>query len=233
VTAEQLIELLRAERTHVLPFVGSGMTVGAGAPSTQALTRDLARRCGVSFPPGASLTDVTQAAEVALGVSTVQKRLAEMVTGWRLRPTPALTALCAVPKGRLLTTNYDDGIERSARSRGIEPVPLLPDDVRMLQAPKEKDLQVVHLHGVPADPGTLVLPGRGMSELASNEVRDRADLSDAQLPRSLRARDPGPHARLSCHGSPPHIRGSGARSGSLDPTSGREEVAPRASERGR
>jgi hypothetical protein len=31
----------------------------------------------------------------------------------------------------------------------------------------------VHLHGVPANPDTLVLPGRGMSELAYNEVFTR------------------------------------------------------------
>jgi hypothetical protein len=173
VTAEQLVAFLRAERAHVLPLIGSGMTVAAGAPSTTALARELARRCCVSVPADTSLVDITHAAEAALGAATVQEHLAEMVTGWRLHPTPALRALCAVPTGRVMTTNYDDGIERSARSRGIDPVPLLPTDPRMLQPPGDKELQVVHLHGMPVDPGTLVLPGRGMSELELNDVFTR------------------------------------------------------------
>jgi hypothetical protein len=173
VNIDELIAVLRAERAHVVPFVGSGMTAAAGAPRTSALARELARRCGLSVPADAGLVDVTARAEAAFGASVVQEHLAEMVTGWRLHPTPALTALCAVPAGRVLTTNYDDGIERSARSRGIHPVSLLPDDTRMLQAPGDDDLHIVHLHGMPAKPSTLVLPGRGMSELASNEVFTR------------------------------------------------------------
>jgi hypothetical protein len=50
----ELIELLRAERSQVLPFVGSGMTIAAGAPRAPALALELARRSGVSLPPGAS-----------------------------------------------------------------------------------------------------------------------------------------------------------------------------------
>ena len=167
-TAQQLIELLRRERADVLPFVGSGMTVAAGAARTQELAHELARRCGVALPAGASLPDVTAAAEAAVGTAAVQGHLAEIVTGWRLRPTPALIALCAVPSGRAFTTNYDDGLERAARYRGIDAVSLLPEDVETMQAPGDKQLQVVHLHGMPSRPESLVLPGRGMDELAAS-----------------------------------------------------------------
>jgi hypothetical protein len=173
VTVEQLIELLRSERSHVLPLVGSGMAIGAGAPRTPALASELARRCGVDLPAGTSLTEVTEGAEKTLGVRPVQEHLAEMVTGWRLRPTPPLIALCGTPAGRVYTTNYDDGIEISARSRGIEAVSLLPEDVKSIQEPDERELQVVHLHGLPGKPESLVLPGRGMDELASSEVFKR------------------------------------------------------------
>jgi len=173
VTSQQLIELLRRERANVLPFVGSGMTVAAGAPRTQELAHELARRCGVALPAGVSLTDVTAAAEAAVGTAAVQKHLAEMVTGWRLRPTPALIALCAVPSGRAFTTNYDDGLERAARYRGIDVVSLMPEDVETMQAPGDKQLQVVHLHGMPSRPESLVLPGHGMDELAASEVFQR------------------------------------------------------------
>lgn len=114
---EELIAVLCTERAHVVPFVGSGMAAAAGAPPTSVLACELARRCGLSAPNDAGLVDVTAQAEAAFGASAVKERLAEIVTGWRLHPTPALTALCGVPAGRVLTTNYDDGIERSARAR--------------------------------------------------------------------------------------------------------------------
>lgn len=173
VTARQLIELLRRERSNVLPFVGSGMTVAAGAPRTQELADELARRCGVALSAGVSLADVTAAAEASVGTAAVQEHLSELVTGWRLRPTPALIALCAVRSGRVFTTNYDDGLERAARYRGIDAVSLLPEDVETMQAPGDRELQVVHLHGMPSRPESLVLPGHGMKELAASEVFQR------------------------------------------------------------
>ena len=149
------------------------MTIAAGAPRTQELAHELARQSGVSLPPGASLAEVTAASEAAIGRLAVQELLAEMVTGWRLRPTPALIALSGTPAGRVFTTNYDDGLERSARSRGIEAISLLPEDVESMQEPGERELQVIHLHGVPGKPQSLVLPGKGMEELAASEVFQR------------------------------------------------------------
>ncbi len=149
------------------------MAIGAGAPRTPEVAKELARRCGVGLPADASLTEVTATAEANLGAQAVQEHLAEMVTGWRLRPTPALTALAGTPQGRVYTSNYDDGIERSARWRGLEPVSLLPVEVETVQAPSENQVQVVHLHGLPDRPESLVLPGRGMDELASSEVFQR------------------------------------------------------------
>lgn len=109
-------------------------------------------------------------AEAERGTLPVQECLAELVTGWRLRPTPTLTALCGVSTGRVLTTNYDDGIERAAASRRLEPVPLLATDRRMLDDPGEGQLQVVHLHGMPCDPATLVLPGSTTNDLTADPV---------------------------------------------------------------
>jgi SIR2-like domain len=173
VDVEELIRRLRADPGRVLPFVGSGLTVGAGAPSATSLARELARRADVSVGAAASLSEVSTAAEGAVGTLAVQEHLAEVITGLRLRPTPALTALCGVSGGRVLTTNYDDAIERSAVSRGLEPVPLLPTDVRMLEVPQSGELQVVHLHGMPGVPSSLVLPGRTTNELVSNSVFER------------------------------------------------------------
>jgi hypothetical protein len=49
----------------------------------------------VSVVADAALAEVARAAEAALGASALQHHLAEIVTRWRLHPTPALVALCA------------------------------------------------------------------------------------------------------------------------------------------
>jgi len=70
----------------------------------------------------------------------------------------------------VLTTNYDDGIERSARDRSLRPFSLLSNDPQILVPPGANELHVVHLHGMPSDPRSLVLPGRTTEELDRNEV---------------------------------------------------------------
>ncbi len=165
--------MLRARPGRVLPFVGAGMSIAAGAPPAETLAAELARRAGVGVSDGASLTEVSASGEAAVGALSMQEHLAEIITGLRLKPTPALTALCGVVAGRVLTTNYDDGVERAAASRGLDPVPLLPTDPRMLEPPQEGELQVVHLHGLPGTPSSLVLPGRSTNALVSNSVFER------------------------------------------------------------
>jgi SIR2-like domain/NACHT domain len=171
VNVEELIARLSAGSERVLPFVGSGMMIAAGAPSSQTLAKELARRAGIAADE--DLTAVSAAAERAIGPRRTREILAEVITGLRLHSTPALTALCGVPDGRVLTTNYDDGIERSAIGRGLEPLPLAPSDPRILDTPRASELQVVHLHGMAGDPGSLVLPGSSTNDLVADEVFKR------------------------------------------------------------
>ena len=171
---EALIRLIGDERETLLPFVGSGMTIAAGALSVTDLARELAARTGVSADgPWPDLPTITRDAEDRCTVPVVQQHLAEMVTGWLLRPVPALTAICGTPTQRVLTTNYDDAIERCARRRGLRPIPLLPDNPIILSNPGENELHVVHLHGLPEEPDSLVLPGRTTETLDENEVFQR------------------------------------------------------------
>ena len=155
----------------LIPFAGSGMTIAAGAPSVPDLARDLARRTDVpvvgEWP---DLPEIVSEAERRHGIAVVRRELAEIATGWLLHPTPALIAICGTPTQRVVTTNYDDAIERSAIARGLMPVPLLPRDPRILQVPGPNELHVIHLHGLPGDPESLILPGRTTEELEHEEV---------------------------------------------------------------
>lgn len=183
---DALIALVTTERDRVLPFVGSGLTLAAGAPSAADLAGDLAHRTKVPCNPDRpSLTAVTRDAEDHHGTLLVQRHVAEIITGLRLRPTPALTAICGTPGRRVLTTNYDDGIERAARSRGLEPIILLPDDARVVDdRPDEGQLHVIHLHGIPDDPASLVLPGATTHGLDDDSVFN-AFVRSVMAPRIL------------------------------------------------
>jgi HEAT repeat protein len=155
----------------VIPFVGAGMTLPAGAPDANALAAALGGR--FSLDPSAhdcGLPAVTRQASEAHGVRAVQEQLAAIITGLRLHLTPALTALAGTQARRILTTNYDDGLERAAAARGISATSLLASDPRMLDEPEPGELHVIHLHGVPGKPESLVLPGKTTNALDDDEV---------------------------------------------------------------
>jgi hypothetical protein len=41
VKLEQLVKTIRAERESIVPFVGSGLTIGVGAPSVKRLAAEM------------------------------------------------------------------------------------------------------------------------------------------------------------------------------------------------
>jgi hypothetical protein len=183
---DTLIAHIRDQRSTLLPFVGSGMTVPAGAPTVPDLARTLAHRTGVPLDADEwpDLPKIVDAAEEAHGSEDVRQVLSEITTGWILHPTPALTALCGTPTRTIITTNYDDGIERAAHDRGLLPTPLLPTDPKILLPPAAGELHVVHLHGIAGCPETLVLPGRTTDALKDDQVF-QAFISTILAPRGV------------------------------------------------
>jgi hypothetical protein len=168
-TVDELAAWIAAHPDEVLPLVGSGLTVSAGAPTALELTDALASRVA----PGDSvlnLGSLTRRSTEAQALPRLREALVEVITGLRLRPTPALTALCGVRARRVLTTNYDDGLERAATARGLRTTSLLPRNPRVLREPDPGQLHVIHLHGLPSCPESLVLPGAPTNALDDDDV---------------------------------------------------------------
>jgi SIR2-like domain len=171
---DQLLKTIRAERALIVPFVGSGLAIGAGAPSVPRLAAEMVRRGGLGgVADPHDLIEVTARAEAQLAVTGTRSLLAEVMTGLRLRPTAALTAVASTPGRKVVTTNYDDAIERAARARGIRAIPMLGTDVRVLDEPASDELYVIHVHGLPSRPDSLVLPGKTTEALLQDEVFTR------------------------------------------------------------
>jgi hypothetical protein len=168
--SQKLAEEVRAQRGTVLPFVGAGLALDAGAPSSAQLAADLVRRFEPPVADRAPLGAVTSWIARAAGLAALQTAIAEIFSGVRMQPTPGLLALAACPRGVVVTTNYDDAIEVAVRARGMEPVTLMRTDRELLDPPAHGMVHVVHLHGTFDRPETIVLPGTQMDELADDSV---------------------------------------------------------------
>lgn len=168
VNVDQLRAEVREHRRLVVPFVGSGIALDAGAPRADQLAGWLSSRFGTEISDGSDLLAVTAALIDERGEAVVQAALAEHLAGFRMQATPTLTAVGACPRRVVVTTNYDDAIEVAARARGVQAVSLLADDPQILQPPKRGTMHVIHAHGVLDRPETLILPGRQMARLADD-----------------------------------------------------------------
>lgn len=166
VKIDDLISLIARERYDVLPFVGSGLSIGAGAPSAAALATAVAERAAAPVDKDdPQLIDVVRQIEDRYDRAYAQALVDEVFTGLRPRITPALTAVAGTPTRRVLTTNYDDAIERAARARGVDAISLLPNEAKVTRQPAAGQLHVIHIHGMAGRPETLVLPGAATYEL--------------------------------------------------------------------
>jgi len=112
---QELRETIGERRGRVLPLVGAGLARDAGAPSADDVAAELVRRFDLG-DPCLELDAAARGAAAASDRLTMQTAVAEIVARTRPRPTPALTALVSGPVQMVLTTNYDDAIEQTARA---------------------------------------------------------------------------------------------------------------------
>ena len=163
------VELIRQERTRVLPCVGAGLSIPAGIRDLAANLSQAAAERGTDAGSG-GLASVVSSLESVYGVEETQVLVAQTVSAIPVQPTPTQKALALCPAGIVVTFNYDDCLERAARAVGREPVSLVPDTAEAFRAPGPNELVVLHLHGIASEPSSIVLPGRTTERLAANEL---------------------------------------------------------------
>lgn len=167
---DELLGVLDSVRSAVVPFVGSGLVLDAGAPSDARLATLLRERLNLPNQRDGRSSLLSTMADLAPGrLPEAQQAAADVIKGLLLRPTAVLTALVSVPSRRILTTNYDDALERAAAARGLVPVALSGDDPGLLEEPPEHHVHVIHVHGMAARPETIVLPGKSTDDTSQQE----------------------------------------------------------------
>lgn len=163
--AKELVDLVRDD-DMVVPFLGAGMALRAGAPNVWELGERLAN---VAHVPDGELEAVVRAAEAKIGLEDTRGAVAEIVGGGTLRADSRLMKLVQWPARRILTTNYDDAVELAAKETGIEVRTVLVDDSEALTM-EPGVVKVIHLHGHHSEPSSIILPGRTTDQLGTDEV---------------------------------------------------------------
>jgi hypothetical protein len=164
------VTVLSELRDRLVPFIGAGLAAEAGAPSGDMLISELTVAAGEREPASTELFSTADRLAQTKGEAWVQQRVAEIVGAAPLRPTPPLMALAKTATRLIVTTNYDDAVEVSARAVGLAVVSATLKDFRAVLDPPDGTLVVLHLHGVVADPDSIVLTEDSYRQIRSDEV---------------------------------------------------------------
>ena len=147
---------------NLVPFIGAGMSQGAGLPGWYGLLQPLADEIGYALPPreyvnGEALIEAAQAYVNQCGLHRLTVVLKERLDTTDKKPSMAHEALAALPVSMVMTANYDDLLERAFRQAGkrVHLVVRDADIPFMKQGPE--DVSIVKLYGDLSMPETLVL----------------------------------------------------------------------------
>lgn len=155
--------------------IGTGLSIGAGAPTADELADDL--RSELSPPTSErSLARVAQFFRNQLGPYALYARLRAAIVGRSLQPTRAHVLLCRLPVQTYLTTNWDSLIEQALRAadRRTQVVVDGPD----LAAWDETEVHVFKLHGELDRPDTIVIAEEDYDRLLHGTAPMRHKLLD-------------------------------------------------------
>jgi hypothetical protein len=166
-----LVPVLAREREDIIPLIGAGLCVEAGLPTGAALAEAMRERSRLSLAaPQGDFGAVCREIEQMAGLTALQELAAETIGSAAVAPTPSLMAIAGCPSARVLTTNYDEAIERSVEEIGKEPVRVSLDEEWVGERPQEGQVFVIHLHGVTERPKTMVLTTTQRSALLDDDV---------------------------------------------------------------
>jgi hypothetical protein len=135
-------------------FVGAGMSSGAGLPDWSALIRRLSDDLGIESNGRIDYLDLAQWYRERFGPHTLAEVIRRTFTTTSL-PTLGHYLLTALPLRHVITTNYDDLLERALTAQKRHPIKVLKqEDVARTG---QGGVYVVKLHGDAAHPEEIVL----------------------------------------------------------------------------
>lgn len=158
-----MYQLIEATNRHTLvPFIGAGLSVGAGLPTWYELLTKLAERARIDLPPkewvsGEHLIDAAQAYVNVHGLQSMLMFLKDELDTINILPTRAHYALARLPFSLIFTANYDDLLERAYRQVGKHVhIVVNTDDIAFMRNDVDS-VNIVKLYGSLDQPASIVL----------------------------------------------------------------------------
>ncbi len=142
-----LLNALR--RRHCVLFLGAGVSAGAGLPGWNQLIEKLAIELGIPLGPRDDLDyylDLAQWFVEKRGAAALSHIIAGLFGGAEARPTLAHYLLMSLPVRLVITTNYDDLLERTLSALRRYPVTIVEQKDVALTGQMDS-VCVVKLHG--------------------------------------------------------------------------------------
>src|SRR6185437_12033981 len=135
-------------------FVGAGLSSGAGLPGWHSLVRRLGDDLGLPWSDRHDYLDLAQWYRERFGRERLAAVLRELYAT-PAKPTLAHYLLMSLPVRHVITTNYDDLLERALDGLKRHPVKVLhQEDVARTG---QNEVFVVKLHGDLAHPDEIIL----------------------------------------------------------------------------
>lgn len=146
----RILELAQLARTgRLVPFVGAGVSMGAGLPSWVGLLDELIAESGMEADRDAlariDLRDRAALIQSRLGAGELERILLQRLTA-ASRVALQHQLLASLPVAEAASTNWDDLFERAWRDAGAERIAVLPFDGQ-----SGADHWIVKLHGTVRD----------------------------------------------------------------------------------
>ncbi|RKH09522.1 hypothetical protein D7X74_29440 [Corallococcus sp. CA047B] len=169
---------------HSILWVGAGVSVAAGYPSTGALIARMRERADDPLPDG-DFTEIADAFIASRSRSSLSALLQEQFATPR-PPTDFHYAVARLAQQEriqtIITTNYDDLLETALRSTGT---PVLKQTLEQnSKLPHTQGVRLLKLHGSFEDWRNIVMSGRSYKEFNERYaiLLDQLDVLCAQFP---------------------------------------------------
>jgi hypothetical protein len=156
--------LRRILNNRCVPFLGAAASLGSsgriGLPTGAELSENLATTCGYPGPDRHDLLRVAQYFQMTLDAAELRETIVRLFAASGARPGPVHTAIASMPFPAVLTTNFDDFMERAFIDAGKHPAIGVYDlraDAAELAATPGIDMPLVYkLHGSIERPETIL-----------------------------------------------------------------------------
>jgi NAD-dependent SIR2 family protein deacetylase len=168
-----------------IPFLGAGTSLGAGAPSAASLSKKLAVLCEYPGRDPYDFLKVAQYYRMKVDDYAPRREIIKVLRDKNIRPSPAHEALAALPFRYIITTNYDNLIERALIGQGKEPTVMtykVGSNVTEIATPPTEDKPIVYkIHGSMDDPQSMIVTEDDMVNWMAAVL-----MADPPIPQAIR-----------------------------------------------